>query len=787
MSSQAQNAQPGPDSDNLGRGQRTKKPTAKGQEYKNTLSKGSIAQGVAQGATPSQAPAQGTTQGAAPGTAQSVIPSTTQDVVPGATQAQPQDVAQTDRRITRSQTRSQAILSAQGNAPSDGTQDQAGPPPQRSAGGSTRNRPRRATISQVKIDGLMTRIYEEIRCAAINKLSSRTNEIYAVREFLFQARLRRFFDLQTEDNRENLQQCLEEYDVHHPRGGSVAKDVKRALDFPEPDRLTEFCNGPKLLLLTFCAHSASFREVIRRSDAESRREGVPRWSDIYPVIKSCKSSLELFARCFDFNWVGNLRAFEKHFETLLRYVYSDEHGGLEGINQSNFGIDDGDLAEIHRIPDEEESYVHHHWALPAEDGQPAVRPTINYTVTRLMESSPFVNDFDAVVDRPRLRRKAKKAKLPVKLPFGSSQTLKQLDIVRSVILDPDNNLWPAGSLSNVLGRPDFCGGAGHECIACGVAAPEAVDPSNADNDTVVVDSNGNAEPSFTPGELSPEPEHASSPEYPCHCTLNELMERKNDKKAGLAHRDSLLVELFTTHDKGRGIRALQRIPRHTFIGEYIGEIYPERDANTEESITRYGPPEGNVYHFSVPVGPPLPPRTPDQRARFTVDSAHLGNWTRFMNHCCYPNARFDTVNVGQVWTTIVRTVREIKFGEEITVDYGPDYFYYRRLDCRCGHARCKLRNVREQLKSQKRPRDGNGESGSDGSSTSEEEQRNGTTKFPKRGTINKSVREGRDDEDVGPEGTGRGKAKGSCGGGGGGGKGKGKGKGKAAKKRGTRR
>ncbi|EXJ63005.1 hypothetical protein A1O7_03449 [Cladophialophora yegresii CBS 114405] len=737
MSSQAQDLQPGQNDGNLGRGQRKTKPTAKGEAYRNTLSR----RGIAQGATPSQTPAQGTTQ------------------------AQSQDAAQTDRRVTRSQTR--GIVNNPDNATSNGTG----------------NRHRRAPISKVKIDGLMTKIYEEIRCAAINKLSSRTNEIYAVREFLFQARLRRFFDLQPEDERENLRRCLEEYDVHHPRGGSVAQDVKRALDFPEPDRLTEFCDGPKLLLLTFCAHSASFRDVIRRSDADSRREGLSRWVDIYPVIESCKSSLELFARCFDFDWVGNLQAFEKHFDTLLRYVYSDERESLEGINQSNFGIGEGDLAETHQIPDEEESYVHHHWALPTEDDQPAVRPTIEYTVTRDMERAPFVNDFYAIVDRPRIRRKAKKAKLPVTLPLGSSLTLKQLDIIRSVILDPSNHTWPPGAFSNVLERPDFCGAAGHKCKACGVAAPDPVDQSKADNETVVIDSNGNAEP---------EPEHASSPGYPCQCTFNELMELRNDKRAGFTHPDSLLIELFTTNDKGRDIRSLQRIPKDTFIGEYVGEIYPVRDVDTGKTITRYGHPDGNVYHFSVPIGAPPSPGTTDNRPSFTVDSAHLGNWTRFMNHHCYPNVSFYTVNVGQVWTTVIRTVREIKFREEITVHYGPNYFYYRGLDCRCGHARCKLKNVSQGVKSRKRTRFGGEVSGSDSASisaSSEEEQRNGMTKFARRGTStkSKSATDGQDKEDVRPTGKENGKGKGKASGGGGSSKGKSKGKGKAAKKGGTRR
>jgi hypothetical protein len=256
---------------------------------------------------------------------------------------------------------------------------------------------------------------------------------------------------------------------------------------------------------------------------------------------------------------------------------------------------------------------------------------------------------------------------------------------------------------------------------------------------------------------------------------------KNDKKTIFTQADSLLVELFTTHDKGRGIRSLQRIPRGTFIGQYIGETYPERDLDTGSEIFRYGGPEGNVYHFSVPLGAPPPPRTPDRRPHFTVDSAHLGNWTRFMNHHCSPNVRFETVNLGQVWTTVVRTVKEIKFREEITTDYGPDYFHYQGLDCRCGHARCKYSNVsgKRRANSRKRARDGDdehsgSENGDGGEDEDEDEEQQKTERKRKRaktvakkGSRTKAATKGRD-VDVTPTG-------------------KSKGKGKAAKKGGKRR
>jgi hypothetical protein len=169
----------------------------------------------------------------------------------------------------------------------------------------------------------------------------------------------------------------------------------------------------------------------------------------------------------------------------------------------------------------------------------------------------------------------------------------------------------------------------------------------------------------------------------------------------------ILVELYTTKDKGRGVRSLQRIPKGTFVGNYLGEIYPEINLDAapgaDNEMNRYGAPEGCVYHFSVPMGPlPHPTPLPNNHPHFTIDSAHLGNWTRFMNHACFHNVGFKIVNLGQRWTTVCKTVKEIKFGEEVTTNYGRAYFERRGLDCRCGHSSCKLKNMNKKGKKRTR-------------------------------------------------------------------------------------
>ncbi|KAJ9612008.1 hypothetical protein H2200_003603 [Cladophialophora chaetospira] len=685
----AQSAQPAQNNDGLGRGKRTKKQTAKAQENTNTL----------------PTPAPPNTQSQGPAVAAPTLPSAPAQAQAQQTQAQiqPQHQARAQNTQARSQTPAPTLRRSaranrnntpwQPNKSGGGTSPTPYDPSQDSA-----ETPLKQKVPQKIIHGLMIKIYEEIHRAARkappmhgttpegNALSWEDNYYYA-REFLFQVRMRRFLDLLANGSRALVENQLRAHESNAFTAGIglVVYQAQQALDFPERDRLRDFCADPKLLLLTFCAHSPSFREAIKRTDVDSSADGLPYWDDIFALIKACALSVELFARSYEYDWENHLRAFERHFETVLEVVYEDQQmktagGVLDGVHPWNFGIAEGDLDQIHEIPDDWESHIHHHWALPKADKQPAIRPAIEYTVTGDMWRAPFVNDFNAIVDRRKPdNRKRARAKPVVRLPVDSKQTLKQLDIIESVILDSGNHQWPNGYTSNnVIGRYDFCGAPETPCEACGAVAPGGV------NGTVVVGANGLGQDA-----------------YPCQCTLGDLMKLRN--KNDFTDPDNLLVELYTTNDKGRGVRSLQHIPKDTYIGNYIGEIYPERDPNTKQHVVRYGEPQGNCYHFSVPMGP-TPPYAVRNRPYFTIDSAHLGNWTRFMNHSCNNNTYFDIVNLGQRWTVICKTSKDINFRQQLTTDYGENYFYHLKMNCRCGSRQCHYRNVTKELEKEERKR-----------------------------------------------------------------------------------
>lgn len=513
----------------------------------------------------------------------------------------------------------------------------------------------RRQVSKAAINSLLAKIYEEIHRASIKDT---LNGRYATQELLFQARVCRFFDLLAPGDRITLDQTLQTYDVHDFRAGSIANEVKRALLVPHPNRLMDFCKDTSLLLLSICAHSQSFRESITGND-QSVARGKPRWDDIYPAIKNCASSLELFALSRpNFDCLNNLQAWNKHFSTTLEWVFSNHTDGvLKGINATNFGIEANDLTPIHHIEDEPEHKVHHHWILSRQAQRPAVRAEIEYTVTEDLSRVDFVNDYYAVTGRSR-KGKGQKTVSPIPLKVGSLQKLKQLNIEKSVVLP--NQPWPLGLLENVDGAPDFC--SRPACFVCGLMGS-----------TVTVGPNGRAL-SFSPAS--------------CSCTFKDYLKNQaapfNDPKG-------VLVELYTTEETGVGVRSLQRISRKVPIGAYFGEIYPEKEVATGQQLVRYGKPKGDVYHLSVESQPS--PSEYDEGGGFTVDAGHLGNWTRYMNHSCRPNVGFYPVNIGQRWVVVAYTEKVIKFGDDLVTDYGEAYFLTQNLNCLCGEEICKYKDL----------------------------------------------------------------------------------------------
>jgi SET domain-containing protein len=98
---------------------------------------------------------------------------------------------------------------------------------------------------------------------------------------------------------------------------------------------------------------------------------------------------------------------------------------------------------------------------------------------------------------------------------------------------------------------------------------------------------------------------------------------------------------------GLGLFALQPIRRGEFIAYYTGRLITNKKA--DELWTK--------YLFEV-------------NNRWTVDGSTRNNIARYINHSCKPNAEADV----RKHKVFIAAIRSIHPGDEVTYNYGKDYF-----------------------------------------------------------------------------------------------------------------
>lgn len=126
---------------------------------------------------------------------------------------------------------------------------------------------------------------------------------------------------------------------------------------------------------------------------------------------------------------------------------------------------------------------------------------------------------------------------------------------------------------------------------------------------------------------------------------------------------------------GLGGFATRVIKKNELIDRYRGRLIPNAVADERD----------NRYMFEV-------------NSRWTVDGSSRRNLARYFNHSCRPNAESDVKG----HKVIIIARKTIQPGEEITYDYGKDYFdiFLRPIGCKCD----KCREKRAQERAEKRAR-----------------------------------------------------------------------------------
>lgn len=120
------------------------------------------------------------------------------------------------------------------------------------------------------------------------------------------------------------------------------------------------------------------------------------------------------------------------------------------------------------------------------------------------------------------------------------------------------------------------------------------------------------------------------------------------KKDVIVRRSSAGLGLFAARDFRRGERIL----------EYVGNRVPSHEG---DNIF-------NLYVFNV-------------NSRWDIDGSPRWNTARYVNHSCRPNCEAVSVG-GRIW---IVAKKKIAVGEELSYDYGEEYFkeYIEPKGCRC--------------------------------------------------------------------------------------------------------
>ena len=109
---------------------------------------------------------------------------------------------------------------------------------------------------------------------------------------------------------------------------------------------------------------------------------------------------------------------------------------------------------------------------------------------------------------------------------------------------------------------------------------------------------------------------------------------------------------------GQGLFAAAMFRKGEFIAEYTGTKIPAALADVSKSR----------YLFEID-------------SEWTIDGSARSNIARYVNHSCAPNTEAE-IEDGRI---LIHAVRNIKKGEELTIDYDTEYFdeFIRPVGCKC--------------------------------------------------------------------------------------------------------
>lgn len=126
-----------------------------------------------------------------------------------------------------------------------------------------------------------------------------------------------------------------------------------------------------------------------------------------------------------------------------------------------------------------------------------------------------------------------------------------------------------------------------------------------------------------------------------------------------------LVKKSTT---GLGLYSNISIKKDEFVIEYTGKELTSKEANEK----------GGKYLFEI-------------NSRITIDGSGRENLARYINHACRPNCEAIIKNK----YIMIYSIKTIQPGDELTYNYGKEYFneYIKPYGCKCAYCKTKKLSI----------------------------------------------------------------------------------------------
>ncbi len=156
--------------------------------------------------------------------------------------------------------------------------------------------------------------------------------------------------------------------------------------------------------------------------------------------------------------------------------------------------------------------------------------------------------------------------------------------------------------------------------------------------------------------------------------------------------------MFHCHPKGTGVVCCIQggIPADVFVNKYLGELYPawrwsQKLEAVEATQTLYGiKPDLPDFYNIVLERPRLCSR--GYNILYCEAGRHVANFSSTLSHSCDPNCTTAVVVQGAHLCIALLTIKEVKFGEELTIDYSgvtTSETEFCKAVCLCGTSLCR--------------------------------------------------------------------------------------------------